>query len=178
MAAPFIAPIRPQDQHPWLYVGPSSVIPDLDGSSKVKLNESSTPGASTETPLCQIVQLNKSKPRAQAASESQDLVDLENQVLVLQYRGKYHAFDHQCPHQSYPLSRGSLHDIEDFGIILSAGIRCPRHGWAFDLFTGESDRGAYQLKIWDVELRFRDEDGMATDDEQVWIKRRVKRREG
>ncbi|KAF5863382.1 hypothetical protein ETB97_010263 [Aspergillus alliaceus] len=39
---------------------------------------------------------------------------LKDQVLVFKYKGKIHAIDHQCPHLSFPLSPGSLFDIEDF----------------------------------------------------------------
>lgn len=54
---------------------------------------------------------------------------------------------------SYPLSSGAPFDIEDFGIVLSAGITCPKHGWSFDMFTGTGDRGNYKLKIWETEVR-------------------------
>ena len=59
----------------------------------------------------------------------------------------------QCPHSSFPLSKGIPFDIEDFGIVLSAGLTCPKHGWSFDLFSGRSDRGNYKLKVWETELR-------------------------
>lgn len=177
MAEPFRALARPQDSNPWLYVGHASTIPVLDGSSKVKLSQSGTKSDQTaNSPSCHIVQLSRDKTETLALSDSPE--SLENQVLVLQYRGQFHAFDHQCPHQSYPLSRGSLHDIEDFGIILSAGITCPRHGWDFDIFTGESSRGAYQLKIWDVEVRSNAGGETESDDKQIWIRRRIRRREG
>lgn len=78
---------------------------------------------------------------------------LTDQVLVFRFRGKFHAIDHECPHSSYPLSQGTLFDVEDFGVALSAGISCPKHNWSFDLFTGMSDRGRYQLPIWEVQLR-------------------------
>lgn len=54
---------------------------------------------------------------------------------------------------SYPLSNGTPFDIEDFGIVLSAGLTCPKHGWSFDIFSGMSDRGNYRLRIWEVQLR-------------------------
>lgn len=75
------------------------------------------------------------------------------EVLIFQYRSKFHAIEHSCPHSSYPLSRGNVGDIEDFGIVLSASIRCPKHGWDFDLFTGQSEKGSYRLRIWEVEVR-------------------------
>ncbi|KAI0132821.1 Rieske domain-containing protein [Xylariales sp. AK1849] len=79
--------------------------------------------------------------------------DLKDQVLVFQYRGKFHAVNNQCPHSSFPLSNGTPFDIEDFGVVLSAGITCPKHGWSFDLFSGQADRGNYKLSVWEVQLR-------------------------
>jgi hypothetical protein len=83
----------------------------------------------------------------------------------------------QCPHASAPLSRGAPFDIEDFGVALSAGITCPKHDWSFDLFSGRADRGAYKLKIWEVEVRERgsDEAGDGNGDgdgREVWVRRR------
>ena len=43
-------------------------------------------------------------------------------------------------------------DIEDFGVVLSAGLTCPKHMWSFDLFTGKSDRGGYKLGVWEVQV--------------------------
>jgi nitrite reductase/ring-hydroxylating ferredoxin subunit len=76
----------------------------------------------------------------------------------------------QCPHSSYPLSQGIPFDIEDFGIVLSAGLTCPKHNWSFDLFSGRSDRGNYKLKVWEVELR--EIAGTSTDDREVWVRRK------
>lgn len=74
----------------------------------------------------------------------------------------------QCPHSAFPLSRGSLFDIEDFGITLSAGITCPQHNWSFDLFSGQGDRGNYKLKVWEVQLR----EGIKPGDQEVWVRRK------
>ncbi|RHZ55769.1 Rieske (2Fe-2S) protein [Aspergillus thermomutatus] len=101
--------------------------------------------------------------------------DLKDQVLVFKYKGKFHAVDHQCPHSSFPLSQGSLFDIEDFGVVLSAGITCPKHGWSFDLFSGQSDRGNYKLKVWEVQQRDlpASADGASeTTDKEVWVRRK------
>ncbi|KAL2269662.1 hypothetical protein VTJ83DRAFT_1846 [Remersonia thermophila] len=99
--------------------------------------------------------------------------DLTDQVLVFRYRGKIHAIDHQCPHSSFPLSQGVPFDIEDFGIALSAGLTCPKHGWSFDLFSGRADRGNYRLKVWEVELRdIAGAEGEANEDREVWVRRK------
>ena len=76
--------------------------------------------------------------------------------------------DQKCPHSSYPLSNATPFDIEDFGITLSAGVTCPKHDWSFDLFTGNSDRGGYKLKLWEVQMRPSGQDG----DSEVWVRKK------
>jgi nitrite reductase/ring-hydroxylating ferredoxin subunit len=77
----------------------------------------------------------------------------------------------KCPHQSFPLSRGTPFDIEDFGLVLSAGLHCPKHGWSFDLFRGNADRGGYRLKVWEVQLRGVGEDE-GDGEGEVWVRRK------
>ncbi|KAF9887202.1 hypothetical protein FE257_010456 [Aspergillus nanangensis] len=98
--------------------------------------------------------------------------NLKDQVLVFKYKGKMHAIDHQCPHSSFPLSQGSVFDIEDFGISLSAGITCPKHGWSFDIFSGQADRGNYKLKVWEVQLRDPPAATEDNSDQEVWVRRK------
>lgn len=55
-----------------------------------------------------------------------------------------------------------------------AGIRCFRHGWKFDLFTGQGDAGPHKLNLWDIELRdisLEAGDISATADKEVWVRR-------
>lgn len=79
----------------------------------------------------------------------------------------------QCPHSAFPLSQGNLFDIEDFGITLSAGITCPKHGWSFDIFSGKGDRGTFKLKVWEVQLRdAAGSDGGESSDKEVWVRRK------
>ncbi|KAK3315623.1 hypothetical protein B0H66DRAFT_565667 [Apodospora peruviana] len=126
----------------------------------------------TEVPISGTTTTTASDDASSASDIGQPddkMMDLTDQVLVFQYRGKFHAIDHQCPHSSFPLSNGIPFDIEDFGIVLSAGITCLKHGWSFDLFSGMADRGNYKLKIWEVQLR--DVTGSTTDKE-VWVRRK------
>lgn len=92
----------------------------------------------------------------------------------------------KCPHSSYPLSQGTPFDIEDFGIVFSAGLTCPKHEWSFDIFTGTADRGNYQLDIWETQLReIESLDSQQTGvgasevsgiaDKEVWVRRQQKR---
>lgn len=83
----------------------------------------------------------------------------------------------KCPHSSYPLSKGTAFDIEDFGVVLSAGITCPKHGWSFDLFTGIADRGNYRLKLWEIQLRDitnseQPANTLESTEREIWVRRK------
>lgn len=197
---PYRAPDISFRPNRWLFVGLTTSFPELglssDSSSskkRIKLTDSNPnppilnePDAAV-VPPCKIFQTSTMHATELTSEKALGSIGLEPQVLIFQYRDKFHAIDHQCPHRSYPLSRGSIHDIEDFGIVLSAGITCPKHGWMFDLFTGESDRGVYKLDVWEVELRDRPSDsnavgggshtgGVESDDaKEVWIRKKQKR---
>ncbi|ODM23802.1 hypothetical protein SI65_01391 [Aspergillus cristatus] len=149
----------------WHSVGLASALPDL----------------SLDNDDCQITQACKAFTIPKTAGPQDAPVeadinlpgeDLKDQVLVFKYKGKVHAIDHQCPHQSFPLSKGSLFDIEDFGITLSAGITCPKHGWSFDIFSGQADRGNYRLKVWEVQLRDPKTSTADSTDKEVWVRRK------
>jgi nitrite reductase/ring-hydroxylating ferredoxin subunit len=141
--------------NPWLYAGPASALtniePSLSAAPKTKIAKTT----SDDPPPCIILQLpsssspnDTSSPQRLTPTEAQQTIGLSPQILIFRYRNKLHAINHSCPHRTHPLSRGSLYDIEDFGIIFSAGITCPGHGWAFDVNTGLCDRGSYKLQVW------------------------------
>ncbi|KAJ5125092.1 Glucose-methanol-choline oxidoreductase N-terminal [Penicillium bovifimosum] len=140
----------------WHPVGLASQLPSIEDDMRI-------------VPRCKAFNVPTNGPMERV--EDIDLPgELKDQVLVFKYKGKYHAIDHQCPHSSFPLSQGNVFDIEDFGITLSAGITCPKHGWSFDLFTGQADRGNYKLKVWEVQLR--DTPTPGSIDQEVWVRRK------
>ncbi|KAB8073598.1 hypothetical protein BDV29DRAFT_191649 [Aspergillus leporis] len=148
----------------WHPVGLASAFPDLDHDG------------SRIAPRCKAFRIPK-ESKAPVEADIDLPGDLKDQVMVFKYKGKFHAIDHQCPHSSFPLSQGSLFDIEDFGISLSAGITCPKHGWSFDIFSGQADRGNYKLKVWEVQLRDPATSKLANDapnstDKEVWVRRK------
>ncbi|KAK3369360.1 hypothetical protein B0T24DRAFT_632447 [Lasiosphaeria ovina] len=146
------------------------VPPPAPGSSSSQATE--VPIGDAQEPAAAL--LSTATEPDSAAAEPPDTgpnpADLTDQVLVFQFKGKFHAIDHKCPHSSYPLSDGAPFDIEDFGIALSAGITCPKHGWSFDLFSGMADRGSYRLKVWEVQLR--DVSGAQGAEQEVWVRRK------
>ena len=155
----------------WLFAGPASALTNIEPSASPRTKIAKSTNPADGPPPCTILELPSSDtpeeaPRRLTPSEAQESIGLAPQVLVFRYRNKLHAINHSCPHRTHPLSRGSLYDIEDFGIIFSAGITCPGHGWAFDVNTGLCDRGSYKLQVWEVESRDGDEG------EEVWIRRK------
>ncbi|KAL1890741.1 hypothetical protein Sste5346_008066 [Sporothrix stenoceras] len=179
----------------WFSAGPASAYPDIQAmdADAVVAEVISTPrpcGAPPSPPVpgCKIFHVAEDASTGAMKGTQVQLQDvaqvegtdaLKDQVLVFQYKGAFHAVDHKCPHMSYPLSNSTPFDIEDFGIVLSAGITCPKHGWSFDMFTGMGDRGNYRLQIWEVELR--DKTGKVTkateksvdlSDKDVWVRKK------
>lgn len=53
------------------------------------------------------------------------------EIAVFHSGGKYFAVKNVCPHHGVELSRGS---------IVNESIKCPGHGFSFDLKTGQCDR--------------------------------------
>lgn len=175
MAAP---PSSSPSPHPsrsgddWFFAGLASSFPNITDSSEpyFKLvwpqpcKAASAPTGSADTtkvPGCKIFHpkaTESSSPVEQIdtdAAAGEDAWLMKEQVLVFRYKGRFHAVDHACPHRAYSLSWGVPFDIEDAGSgrVLGHAIRCRGHSFAFELTTGAGDRGAYQLGVWDVELR-------------------------
>ena len=56
------------------------------------------------------------------------------EIALLRVGDRVYAIQSRCPHRSGPLIRGYVE--------AGPAIRCPMHGWRYDLTTGESDRPA------------------------------------
>jgi len=56
-------------------------------------------------------------------------------VAVFHVEGRFFALNNSCPHRQGPLIRGAL---ENWGEGPVCAVRCPMHGWKFDLATGDS----------------------------------------
>jgi nitrite reductase/ring-hydroxylating ferredoxin subunit len=66
-------------------------------------------------------------------------------IGVFNIDGQFHALKNVCPHQGAPLCRGTIGathrpaGIHEFHPDLHGRIlRCPWHGWEFDIFTGQA----------------------------------------
>lgn len=64
---------------------------------------------------------------------------------VYNLAGSYYAIKNVCPHAGAPLCKGSVHathDLSQVGEFAPAYhgriLRCPWHGWEFDIMTGKA----------------------------------------
>lgn len=75
-------------------------------------------------------------------------------IGVFNIHGTYHALRNSCPHQLAPLCRGHItgttlpsqpgeYNWDRDGEI----IRCPWHGWEFDLITGRSIFNPHKMRV-------------------------------
>jgi nitrite reductase (NADH) small subunit len=83
------------------------------------------------------------------------IVELEGRSIgVFNVDGVFHAVRNRCPHKGAPLCLGLTkgmvtgarpyeYDITREGEIL----RCPWHGWEFDLLTGRSVFNPHRLRV-------------------------------
>jgi len=67
------------------------------------------------------------------------------EVGVFNINGEYFALKNVCPHQGAPLCQGTVHATHRPGALFEfrpdlAGrvLRCPWHGWEFDIVTGKA----------------------------------------
>lgn len=72
-------------------------------------------------------------------------------IAIFQYEGQFFAMGNICPHRGGPLAEGEI----EKGLV-----RCPWHGWTFDLKTGtHPDNQRVKVPVYPVELR----------DDEVWV---------
>lgn len=73
-----------------------------------------------------------------------------SEIALFNVAGKFHAIENFCPHKGVPLADGSLR-----GQI----VECNRHGWKFDVITGECFNGrscsieAYEVIVEDETIK-------------------------
>ena len=69
----------------------------------------------------------------------------DSRITIFNIEGRYYAIDDVCPHKkTTPLVRGSLDGL---------CIKCPNHGYRFDLETGKCDKGdAFNTKVYQVKV--------------------------
>ncbi len=75
-------------------------------------------------------------------------------IGVFNVGGAFHALRNRCPHQGAPLCRGS---VKGTALPSAPGeyvwardgeiLRCPWHGWEFDLLTGRSVFNPHRVRV-------------------------------
>ena len=90
------------------------------------------------------------------------IVDIGGRSIgVFNVKGEYFAVLNRCPHQGGPLCKGNT-----YGFLRSSGVgefrysrageilRCPWHGWEYDLRTGQSwfDPGHVLVRKYEVSV--------------------------
>ena len=66
-------------------------------------------------------------------------------ISIFNIDGEFFAIHDQCPHKkTTPLIRGTLNGV---------GVKCPNHGYRFDLKTGECDRGErFNTRVYPIKI--------------------------
>ena len=68
------------------------------------------------------------------------------EILLVKTKGSVFACETECPHQFAPLQGAVLKEI--------GRLSCPRHGYRFDLVTGECEgHPEFRLKVYAIEIR-------------------------
>ena len=55
------------------------------------------------------------------------------EVALFNVGGVFYAVGNRCPHRSGPLVKGRVEEVPETG---APAIRCPIHGWLFELKSG------------------------------------------
>lgn len=83
------------------------------------------------------------------------------EIAVVRFDGEYYALANHCIHQGGPLCEGSLSGRTVIGDDRwewdydpdERYVRCPWHGWIFDITTGENvNASRYVTPTYDVEV--------------------------
>jgi len=88
------------------------------------------------------------------------------EIALFNVEGRHFAIGNRCPHRGGPLSRGHVevvpavgdHSTEESRAVPTVAVRCPLHGWLFDLRTGrclnqpQTSAAAYAVTCRDGEV--------------------------
>ncbi len=91
-------------------------------------------------------------------------------IGVFNIEGSFYALRNQCPHQLAPLCQGAIvskalpsRPREYVYEKSKEIIRCPWHGWEFDIKTGQSVFNPHRLRVKSYEVRVESEDASDED---------------
>lgn len=93
-------------------------------------------------------------PAAEFGPGERRIADLDGfSVGIFNVDGEYHAMKNDCPHQRAPLCEGKLGGTTESDtpgeydwVKPGQVVRCPWHGWEFDVTSGESVFNPHKVK--------------------------------
>lgn len=93
-------------------------------------------------------------------------------IGVFNVKGSYHALRNRCPHQGAPLCLGS---VKGTALPSAPGeyvwaregeiLRCPWHGWEFDILTGRSIFNPHRVRVKSYEVTVESAEAETSEDE-------------
>ena len=100
-------------------------------------------------------------------------------IGVFNVGGRYYALLNRCPHKASPLCRGILtglttgpapyqYEVQRQGEIL----RCPWHGWEFDITNGRSVFNPHRVRVRSYEVTIEDEEDPSVETFPVSVEHR------
>lgn len=116
--------------------------------------------------VCQVAELPPGQRR---------IVEIGGRSIgVFNVAGSYYALRNRCPHQGAPLCRGAITGTTLPGAVGEYPygregeiIRCPWHGWEFDLTTGRSVFNPHRVRVKSYPVEIEDGAPAPPDDPSV-----------
>jgi nitrite reductase/ring-hydroxylating ferredoxin subunit len=97
----------------------------------------------------------------------------ETPIGVFNVHGDYFALRSSCPHQGAPLCKGKITGTTTADRPFEVGyaregeiIKCPWHGWEFDIKSGESVFNPHKVKVRTYDVTVED-DTVAEEDPSI-----------
>ena len=103
------------------------------------------------------------------------IVEAEGRSIgVFNVHGQFYALRNRCPHQAAPLCLGSIK-----GMTLPSRpgeyvwardgeiLRCPWHGWEFEITTGQSIFNPHKMRVKSYQVTVEPDNGETPDTERV-----------
>jgi nitrite reductase/ring-hydroxylating ferredoxin subunit len=97
-------------------------------------------------------------------------------IGVFNVHGQYYALRNRCPHQGAPLCLGA---IKGMALPSKPGeylwgregeiLRCPWHGWEFDILTGQSIFNPHRIRVRTYEVTVEPEDDPSVETYPVTV---------
>src|SRR6478752_89677 len=105
------------------------------------------------------------------APGSKKIVEVGGRSIgVYNVNGEYFAILNRCPHQAGPLCKGNTYGFLKSGAVGEYEysrpgeiVRCPWHGWEFDVRTGQSWFDPTRVRVRSYDVTIEDQQSTAAD---------------